>query len=256
MGNDVPRTCNCRLLGAVARWLPNGKIDPMIRNLKKRLPAIYDKLLAYHGVQNWWHSDSKWEIMVGAVLTQNTSWQNVAMALANLKRENVLAPLPMHTMDMGRLGELIRSAGFVTSKPHRLKRLAQFLINEYGGDTNNLRGGDLQKQRAQLLAINGIGPETADAILLYVAEQPIFVIDAYTRRIFYRLGWVEENVSYADLQRLFMDNLPPDVAYFNEFHALLDVHCKRICTKRAPKCSICPLRRICAKRGVGTTNNQ
>lgn len=194
--------------------------------------------------------------MVGAILTQNTSWQNVKKALDNLKRAGVLEPLPMHAMDAARLGELVRPAGFVTSKPHRLKRLAEFLITEYGGEPHNLRGGDLAKQRAQLVAINGIGPETADAILLYVAGQPIFVVDAYTRRIFYRLGWVEENVSYDELQRLFMDNLPHDVALFQEFHALLDVHCKRICTKRAPKCEICPLKRICAKRGVAGANNQ
>lgn len=183
-------------------------------------------------------------------MTQNTSWKNVEKALANLRRENYLEPGRLRDVDPERLGELIRSAGFVTSKPKRLKLLVEFLFNEYGGDPANLRGGDLYSQRAQLLALHGIGPETADAILLYAAEQPIFVVDAYTRRILYRLGWVDENVSYQELQDLFMDHLPHDAPLFNEFHALLDVHAKYTCTKRAPRCGACPLNEICSKIGV------
>lgn len=222
-------------------------------NIGTELQRIYDLLLTHYGVQNWWPAESAWEIMVGAILTQNTSWTNVARALDNLRRENLLSPAAMRELEIGRLQELVRSAGFVTSKPKRLKGLAEFLFEHYDGDPANLRGADLGTQRAQLLALNGIGPETADDILLYVAEQPTFVIDAYTRRIFYRLGWVPETITYHELQALFMSHLPADVALFKEYHALLDVHAKRTCTKRAPRCEACPLNPICAKRGVANT---
>lgn len=234
------------------RSLQKAGSDTGVRSLpkKRELMWLYKRLLAYYGVQNWWPAESAWEIMVGAILTQNTAWQNVDRALENLRRENVLNPDAMRTIELERLRELVRSAGFVTSKPGRLKGLAQFLFAEYGGDTANLRGGELDRQRAQFLALNGIGPETADAILLYVADKPTFVIDAYTRRILYRLGWTDENAGYDELQRLFMAQLPPDVGLFKEFHALLDVHAKRTCTKRAPRCAVCPLRRRCVRRGV------
>lgn len=211
---------------------------------------VYEKLRAQYGAQNWWPHETKWEIMVGAILTQNTSWKNVEKALANLKRENVLYPTCFREIEIERLTELIRSAGFTTSKPKRLKILAEFILREYGGEPLNLQGGDLQTQRAQLLGLEGIGPETADAILLYAAEQPIFVVDAYTRRIFHRMGNgnVAANVPYDEWQKLFMDNLPHDVALFNEYHALLDMHAKYTCTKRAPKCERCPLAGMCAKR--------
>ncbi len=189
--------------------------------------------------------------MVGAILTQNTSWTNVEKALANLKRAKCLEPSRLREIEIPVLTELIRSAGFTTRKPKRLKTLAEFLGREYGDVVETMRGGDLATQRAQLLALNGIGPETADAILLYAAEQPIFVVDAYTRRIFYRMGWVDETVPYAELQQLFMEHLPHNVALFNEFHALLVLHAKDTCTKRAPSCGKCPLNRMCAKRGVG-----
>lgn len=198
--------------------------------------------------------------MVGAILTQNTSWKNVEQALGNLKRAGVLQPEPLRAVEIKILTELVRPAGFVTSKPRRLKTLAEFLFREYQGQPEKMRGGDMAQQRAQLLALNGIGPETADAILLYAAEHPIFVVDTYTRRIVYRMGLFDSpvgnaavgnarrSVPYHELQALFMDYLPPDVSLFNEFHALLDVHAKSICTKRAPRCSKCPLRRMCAKR--------
>jgi endonuclease-3 related protein len=232
-----------------AKRAPAAKPDARVT---RRLWRVYDRLLAHYGVQDWWPAESDWEIMVGAILTQNTSWQNVTRALDNLRRAGALEPASMRALELARLAELVRSAGFVTSKPKRLKTLLAFLDREYAGDPANLRGADLAAQRAQLLALNGIGPETADAILLYVARQPVFVIDAFTRRILARMGrWraagaeITDKTSYDSLQRLFMEHLPHDVALFGEFHALLDVHAKRTCTKRAPRCPQCPILRLC-----------
>ncbi len=232
------------------------------KRTRERLMRLYEKLLAYYGAQQWWPHETKWEILVGAILTQNTAWTNVEKALANLKAERVLAPAALREMELARLEALVRPAGFTSSKPGRLKTLAEFLRREYGDEVGNLRGGDLAARRAQLLALNGIGPETADAILLYGADQPIFVIDAYTRRIMGRMGtWrtaggevVTERVGYGDLQELFMRHLPSDVALFQEFHALLDVHAKYTCTKRAPRCRACPLRKGCRKVGIRFEN--
>jgi endonuclease III related protein len=222
-------------------------------DLEKLLHEIYARLYAHYGPQNWWPAESRWEIMVGAILTQNTAWRNVDRALENLKRANALAPKQIRTIQRARLAKLIRAAGFTASKPLRLKTLAEFLLREYDDVPENMRGGDLAKQRAQLLALNGIGPETADAILLYVAEQPIFVIDAYTRRIMAHIGIVDEKIPYHALQSLFMKNLPHDAALFKEYHALLDTHAKELCTKRAPRCNVCPLNEICLKVGVDVT---
>lgn len=210
------------------------------------LREIFTRLHAYHGPQNWWPHETLWEIMVGAILTQNTAWRNVERALANLKRAHALAPAALRALPRARLTELIRPAGFTASKPQRLVTLAEFLRDAYADEPANLRGGALETQRAQLLALHGVGPETADAILLYVARQPIFVVDAYTRRIFTRLGIAAANISYHALQTLCMENLASDVELFQEFHALLDTHAKLICTKRAPRCDRCPLAQQCA----------
>ncbi len=218
--------------------------------ITRQLTALYARLSAYYGPLKWWPAESPWEIMVGAILTQNTAWTNVDKALTNLKRANRLEPARLRALPMARLATLIRPAGFTSSKPKRLKILAKFLLNEYGDDPANMRGRELKEQRAQLLALHGIGPETADDILLYVAHQPIFVIDAYTRRILGRLGYASPTASYETLQALFMDNLTASVPLFNEYHALLDTHAKRICAKRAPRCPICPLNDICPKIGV------
>lgn len=186
--------------------------------------------------------------MVGAILTQNTAWSNVEKALGNLKRANALAPERIRELSRARLTQLIRPAGFTSSKPLRLKTLANFLRREYADAPERMRGGDLHRQRAQLLALHGVGPETADAILLYVAQQPIFVVDAYTRRVLARVGIADEKISYHALQTLFMENLPHAPQMFQEFHALLDTHAKYICTKRAPRCTACPLADLCAHK--------
>lgn len=219
--------------------------------LRDALPEIYVRLQTHFGAQgDWWRYETLWEIMVGAVLTQNTSWRNVERALENLKRADALAPARIRALSREKLARLIRPAGFTLSKPQRLKTLAEFLEREYDDQPEKMRGGDLQRQRAQLLELNGIGDETADVILLFVAAQPIFVIDAYTRRIMARLGYADENISYHELQNLFMAQLPPDANLFREYHALLDTHAKYLCAKRAPRCAECPLRELCARVGL------
>ncbi len=211
---------------------------------------IYDRLYAHFGPQYWWPGETRWEIMVGAVLTQNTSWRNVEKAIENLKRAGRLEPADMKRTRLSKLARLVRQSGYYNIKARKLKALVAFLYSHYNGDPARMVGGDLTRQRAELLAVYGIGPETADSILLYAAEQPVFVVDAYTKRIFSRLGICAETVTYNDLQVLFMRHLPPDVALFNEYHALLVALGKNICQKRAPKCSICPLREICPHFGA------
>jgi endonuclease-3 related protein len=228
----------------------------MIEQNKVRaaLETVYARLLSHFGPQNWWPAETKWEIMVGAILTQNTSWRNVERALDNLKRAGVLEPARMRALRLDRLTRLVRPAGFHTTKPRRLRTLVNFLYRDYGGDPANMRWAPLAAQRAALLALDGIGPETADSILLYVAEQPVFVVDAYTRRIFARLGLVRPNASYDELQQLFMGHLPADVAHFNEYHALIVMHGKLICLKRVPRCSACPLDDLCPRVGVAVAS--
>lgn len=217
------------------------------------LDLVYTRLLAHFGPQYWWPGESRLEIMVGAVLTQNTSWRNVEKAIDNLKRAGCLDPARLRAVRTARLARLIRPAGYYNGKAKKLKALIAFLYQYYDADPARMVrpvSASLQGQRRALLAVYGIGPETADCILLYVAEQPIFVVDAYTRRVCARLGLADENASYDELQQLFMKHLPPDAARFNEYHALLVAHGKTICTKRVARCGECPLEDVCEKRGV------
>lgn len=187
--------------------------------------------------------------MVGAILTQNTSWRNVEKALANLKREGRLDPAGMRRTRQATLARLIRPSGYYHLKAKKLKALVEFLYERCGGDPARLAGAGTAALRAELLEVYGIGPETADSILLYAAGHPVFVIDAYTRRICARLGLAGEEAPYEELARLFMDHLPARADLFNEYHALLVALGKAICTKRAPRCEECPLADICPKVG-------
>lgn len=187
--------------------------------------------------------------MVGAILTQNTSWRNVEMALANVKREGRLDPASMRRTRLPTLARLIRPSGYYHLKAKKLKALVEFLYGRCDGDPARLAGEEAAALRAELLQVYGIGPETADSILLYAADHPVFVIDAYTRRICARLGLAGEDAKYDELQRLFMDHLPASAKHFNEYHALLVALGKTICTKRAPRCGQCPLEDLCPKIG-------
>ena len=206
----------------------------------KELLTIYDTLLGFFGEQGWWPADTPFEVVVGAVLTQNTAWRNVERAIENLKGEALLTPMGLQGVDESRLAELIRPAGYYNVKARRLKNLIEFLAGEYGGDLSKIFTEPLATLRGKLLAVKGIGPETADSILLYAGEKPIFVIDAYTRRILSRHGMIADEASYGDIQDLFMRNLPQNVALYKEYHALFVQLAKTFC-KTTSHCAGCPL---------------
>jgi endonuclease-3 related protein len=204
------------------------------------LLAIYHTLLSIFGEQGWWPADTPFEVMVGAVLTQNTAWRNVERAIENLKKEGVLTPLDLKGIDEAKLAELIRPAGYYNVKAKRLKGLIAFLDGGYGGDLMKMFSEPLSSLREKILTVNGIGPETADSILLYAGGKPIFVVDAYTRRILSRHGMVTDGASYGDIQNLFMRSLPQDVSLYKEYHALFVQLAKTFC-KTEPHCAECPL---------------
>lgn len=214
----------------------------MSDTITKRLQAIYTTLFKVFGPQQWWPGDTDFEVMVGAVLTQNTAWSNVEKAIANLKRERLLTPRRLRAVPAKRLAALIRPSGYYNVKARRLSHLLAFIDHEYGGSLKRMFRDDAQTLRNKLLAVHGIGPETADSILLYAARKPLFVIDAYTKRIFSRHGLLAEHADYDAAQLLFMKRLPPDVQLYNEYHALIVRVGKEYCKKSVPRCSLCPLR--------------
>lgn len=215
--------------------------------MHKQLVDVYNRLFAHFGAQHWWPGDSDFEIIVSAILTQNTSWSNVEKAVANLKRARLLTPTALKRVPLARLARLIRPSGYFNLKAKKLKAFVHFLFDQHRGtrSVSHLFKLDTHTLRTELLAVYGIGPETADSIILYAARQPIFVVDAYTRRIFARLGFSRDDASYAELQSLFMTHLPHDTKLFNEYHALIVALGKSICVKRAPRCAKCPLIEIC-----------
>jgi len=204
------------------------------------LPELFRLLLDSFGPQHWWPGETPFEVLVGAVLTQNTSWRGVAQAIANLKREGVLSLEGLLGLEPERLAQLIRPAGYFNLKQKRLRNLLELLQRDFGGDLDRLFALPLAQARQVLLSSNGVGPETADSILLYAGEKPIFVVDAYTFRILGRHGFAVEEMDYHQVQALFMDNLPHQVALFNEFHALLVKLGKDFCKKGKPRCPECP----------------
>jgi endonuclease-3 related protein len=209
--------------------------------VRNQLMTAYDKLLAAFGRQNWWPGDSPFEIMVGAVLVQNTAWRNVERAIANLRDADVMAPRAMYTLAPAELAELIRPAGYYQVKAKRLRNLLKFVVEEYDGSLDAMFRGNLNSLREKLLAIHGIGPETADAILLYAGGLPTFVVDTYTHRVLARHGWLDYEATYHDIKDHFESSLPADVKLYNEYHALLVRVGKEFCRRSAPKCDQCPL---------------
>ena len=210
---------------------------------------VYDRLRAHRGHQDWWPGDTPFEVAVGAVLTQNTSWTQVERAIAALKVAGALGPDALLALPEERLAALIRPAGYFNVKARRLRALVQFLVDDVGGDPAGLATGDLASRREQLLAVPGVGRETADSILLYAAGRPIFVIDAYTRRLFGRLGAVDPAADYDRLRAVVEAALPPDAALFNDFHAQIVAHGKDTCRSR-PRCDQCFLAAGCPRVGV------
>ncbi len=210
--------------------------------MKSRLDSIYQKLYAYFGPQHWWPAKTPFEVIVGAVLTQNTNWQNVERAIDNLKKARVLNLRKFYQLSEKKLAQLIRPSGYYNIKAKRLKSFMDFLFKNYKGNLKKMFGQKLKKLRQEILSVKGIGPETADSILLYAGDLPVFVVDAYTKRIFLRHCLIPKNAEYHQVQDLFMKNLKTDVKLFNEFHALLVKLGKAFCLKDNPECDACPLK--------------
>jgi len=207
------------------------------------LIKIYKRLYEVYGPRHWWPGETPFEVMVGAILTQNTSWKNVEKAIRNLKARKVLHVRGIHQLKRSQLASLVRSSGYFRIKADRLKTFVNFLFENYSGNLGKMRKEGLNILRQKLLGIKGIGPETADSILLYGLQKPIFVVDAYTKRILSRHGIISEKASYEEVHRLFMEHLPHDERLFNEYHALL-VHLGKTLCKKTPRCDLCPLRGI------------
>lgn len=209
--------------------------------LRRRLLRLYDALYRRFGPQRWWPARSAFEVVVGAILTQSTAWVNVERAVAQLRRAGALRPAALAALPAARLARLVQPSGFFRVKAGRLRAFVRHLVRRHGGDLTRFLRQPPAALRAELLGITGIGPETADSILLYAAGRPVFVVDAYTRRILSRHRVVSRGVDYGRLQAVFMTHLPRDPALFNEYHALLVRVAKEYCRAR-PRCARCPLR--------------
>ncbi len=209
--------------------------------MKRRLMRIFSQLYSTFGPQRWWPAESSFEVIIGAILTQNTSWQNVEKAILKLKTKKLLRAENIQRISLKQLASAIKSSGFYNVKALRVKEFVKFFLSSYSGSIKKLAQQELIPLRKQLLAVKGIGQETADSILLYALNKPVFVIDAYTLRIFSRHGLIKESADYATAQDIFMRNLKGDTKLFNEYHALLVKVGKDFCRKQNPKCEICPL---------------
>jgi len=209
---------------------------------KNTLLDIYNKLYKFFGPQHWWPGDTPLEIIVGAILTQNTAWTNVEKAIANLKQVRLLSsPAKIKRSGRKALARLIRPAGYYNVKSARIKNFIDFLDSGYGLSLKRLGRRETAKLRSELMSVNGIGPETCDSILLYAFKKPVFVVDAYTKRIFSRHGIFSESLSYDKVQEIFMRSLPSDERLYNEYHALIVRLGKELCRKK-PDCGNCPLK--------------
>ncbi|HMK43226.1 MAG TPA: endonuclease III domain-containing protein [Dissulfurispiraceae bacterium] len=206
----------------------------------KSLQALYEELFAAFGPQHWWPGETPFEIAVGAILTQNTNWSNVEKAIANIKQAKALDARALHALPDEDLAALVRPAGYFNVKARRLKAFLRYLLSSYSGSLSRMKKCDLGRLRPELLNVHGIGPETADSILLYALGKPVFVIDAYTKRVLSRHGVIAYEEPYDAYQRLFHEQLPPYVQLYNEFHALFVRVGKEYCRPK-PRCGACPL---------------
>ena len=209
--------------------------------LSTSLKKTYKKLFSAFGHQHWWPGDTAFEVIVGAILTQNTAWTNVEKAIRNLKKAKLLNPKRLHDLSHAELAQHIRPAGYFNIKAKRLKHFLNYLFDNYGGSLNRMFKKRTDALRRELLEVNGIGPETADSILLYAGNHPVFVVDAYTKRIFSRHQVIKADADYHDVQEIFMKNLPHDMKMFNEYHALIVKTGKDFCRTKKPLCNKCPL---------------
>ena len=209
--------------------------------IPERINKIYRLLYKNYGPQGWWPGDSELECVLGAILTQNTSWTNVEKAIQNLKSLNLISIEKLKQITTDELAQLIRPSGYYNQKALKIRNFINFLYENYNGELEKMFDQETSILRGKLLEIKGIGPETADSIILYSANKAVFVIDAYTHRIFSRHGLVPEQTNYNEMQELFMDSLENDVEIFNEYHALIVKVAQEHCKKQKPLCTGCPL---------------
>ncbi len=217
--------------------------------MKTTTQKVFDQLLDSFGPQHWWPGNSPLEVMVGAVLVQSTNWKNVEQALENLHASDAMDAARILALDEQELQQLLRPAGYYRRKTRRLRSLMQFFVEHYAGSIELMRRAKHFELRKQLLAVHGIGPETADAILLYALDKPAMVVDTYTHRVFARHGWVDFDADYHQLQAHLVSELPEDVSTYNELHALLVQVGKSYCRK-VPRCEACPLVDMLPEGGV------
>lgn len=212
---------------------------------KQNLKEIYNLLFAHFGPRNWWPAESDLEIIVGAILTQNVSWKNTATAIENLKEKGLLSIEGIKNVPLEELARAIKSTRYHTVKAKKLKAFVTFLEEKHQGSLEKLFDQPLELLRRELLSVYGIGEETADSIILYAGRKPIFVVDAYTKRIFQRLGVFPAKISYKEMQEYFQENLPREVQLYNEYHALIVGLGNKFCSNQKPRCTDCPLREAC-----------
>ncbi|MDZ4859457.1 MAG: endonuclease III domain-containing protein [Candidatus Hydrogenedentes bacterium] len=212
----------------------------MSSTLRQMFSEIYDRLQTHFGPTHWWPGDTPFEIAVGAILVQNTAWVNVEKAIRNLKAADMLYPTSILHADEAALQKLLRPSGFFRVKSVRLRNFCRYFVERYDGDFERMAERSLEELRAELLQVPGIGPETADDILLYACNKPVFVVDAYTRRMLSRHGLAKSAMPYEELRALFERNLDSDLHMFKEYHGLIVSAGKDFC-RRAPKCELCPL---------------
>ena len=221
-------------------------------SIQKILLEIYDRMLETYGSQNWWPAESRFEVMVGAILTQAVSWKNADRAISSLKLANVMSPKAIRKTSSKKLANLIYSAGYHNEKALKLKALAEYLGKKFGDSIEQMSKEPSNTIRSELLAIYGIGKETADDILLYALDQPVFVIDTITKRLLSRVGIAKESGSYEYYQSIFTTHLNRNLNQFNEFHALIDHHGSTVCRKQYPICAKCCLIDICSTGKMST----
>lgn len=211
------------------------------------LTEIYQQLFDRYGTRHWWPAETPFEVVIGAILTQNTNWQNVEKAICNLRDTDALSCTAICALPRDELESLIRPSGFFRQKAERLQLFSCYLRDSYQGCLQEMLQQPLDEVRRELLAQKGIGPETADSILLYAGNRPSFVVDAYTGRLFSRLGLLDGTEKYEQIRSFFMAELPVETALYNEYHAQIVIQCKEHCRKR-PICPDCPLEKVCTYR--------
>ncbi len=221
----------------------------MDEKINVKLMRIYDSLLDYFGPRHWWPAKNDFEMVLGAILTQNVAWKNVEVAIANLYKDNLMDPAALYDASEDLIIDDIRPTRFFNQKTKYIKAFCGYLIKNYGGDLNKLFDKDIYSLRRELLSFQGVGKETADAIILYGAKKPIFVIDAYTKKLVRLMKLMDGPVNYAQVQIYFMSNIESSVYLYNEYHALIDAWGNRVCRGGSPDCKACPLAEKCYYKG-------